>query len=80
MGHQQASAIKENLIESPTANADHPNADAVRCSCSPPSRRMVSLNHMRANRQPLLHLLLFDARGDGPFGCRAFVLAEFFSK
>ena len=27
------------------------------------------LNHMRANRQPLLHLLLLDAHGDGPFAC-----------
>jgi hypothetical protein len=36
------SAIKENPIESPAANADHPNADPVRCSSSSPLRRMVS--------------------------------------
>ena len=37
------------------------------------------VNHMRANCPPLLHLLLLDSRGDGPYGCRAFLLS-FFSK
>jgi hypothetical protein len=60
-----------------TANADHPNADAVRCSSSSPFTTNGFVNHMRTNRQPLVHLLLLNARGDGPFACRASVFAEF---
>ena len=35
------------------------------------------VNHMRANRQPLLDLLLLSSRRDSPFACGAFVFAEF---